>query len=271
MPSQPSNPIGIFDSGIGGLTVAHAINVALPHERLIYFGDTAHLPYGDKSMAAVQAYSIKIADLLLQRGCKVIVIACNTASAVATELLKEYVASRSAVINVIDPMVERITQGDNGKKIGVIGTKGTISSGIYRQKLQATIPEMQVGELATPLLVPMIEEGFIHNRISKDIIDKYLSEPELEGITDLILGCTHYPLIREDISKHYQDTVRVHDSSVETAKFLADFLAEKDLLSPERPKIRNHFFVSDYTKDFEDSANHFFGKDVNLEEYKLWE
>ena len=271
MTSRASNPVGIFDSGIGGLTVAHEIKRQLPGEQIIYFGDTAHLPYGDKSAAAVQAYSIKIADLLLQRGCKVIVIACNTASAVSTELLKEYVASRARVINVIDPMVEKVSQNTKDGRIGVIGTKGTILSSVYRLKLKNKDSLLHVRELATPLLVPMIEEGFIHNRISGEIIETYLSNPVLKNISDLILGCTHYPLIKKDIENYYKGAVVVHDSSVETARYLAAYLNENNLCNsnPERPD--DHFYVSDYTDDFERSANHFFGERVILEEYKLWE
>ena len=158
MENASEEAIGIFDSGIGGLTVAHAIKHILPNERLIYFGDTAHLPYGDKSPAAVQAYSIKITDLLIKRGCKVIVIACNTASSVANELLKEYTASRAKVINVVDPMVVKVAESTSSDKIGVIGTKGTIASGIYKHKLMELKPNLRVEEVPTPLLVPMIEE-----------------------------------------------------------------------------------------------------------------
>jgi len=264
-------PIGIFDSGIGGLTVAHAIKHILPNERLIYFGDTAHLPYGDKSPAAVQAYSIKITDLLIKRGCKVIVIACNTASSVANELLKEYTASRAKVINVVDPMVEKVAQSTSNQKIGVIGTKGTIASGIYRNRLMELRPELEVQELATPLLVPMIEEGFIHNKVSADIINAYLSSPKLNEISHLVLGCTHYPLIKDDISEYYHQAITIHDSSVVTAQYLKDYLEQDGLLNKIGNNDLDHFYVSDFTQDFEDSANHFFGDAVHLEEYKLWE
>jgi len=135
MNDKHSKPIGIFDSGIGGLTVAHAIRTLLPHEDLIYFGDTAHLPYGDKSEAAIQAYSIKIADILLRMGCKVIVIACNSASSASYELLKEYVRSDTHIINVIDPMVDLVTSRYKGCRIGLIGTKRTVQSGVYARKV----------------------------------------------------------------------------------------------------------------------------------------
>jgi glutamate racemase len=264
-------PIGIFDSGIGGLTVAHAIKSVLPNEKLIYFGDTAHLPYGDKSPAAVQAYSIKITDLLIKRGCKVIVIACNTASSVANELLKEYTASKAKVINVVDPMVEKVAECTSNQKIGVIGTKGTIGSGIYKNRLLELRSALDVQELATPLLVPMIEEGFIHNKVSEDIISEYLSNPRLKEISHLVLGCTHYPLITQEIDNYYQQAITIHDSSVVTAKYLKAYLETNDLLNTNDSNEVDHFYVSDFTQDFEDSANYFFGVAVHLEEYKLWE
>src|SRR4051812_49030699 len=160
MKISKEQPVGVFDSGIGGLTVAHAIRKILPGESMIYFGDTAHLPYGDKSEAAIQAYSIKIADMLLHKGCKVIVIACNSASSAAYELLKEYVHKDVRVINVIDPMVELITTQFSGKKVGLIGTKRTVQSGVYLNKIEGAHKNISLKSLATPLLVPMIEEGF---------------------------------------------------------------------------------------------------------------
>ncbi len=271
MTANPSGPIGVFDSGIGGLTVAHAIKQALPNERLIYFGDTAHLPYGDKSAAAVQAYAVKIADLLIARGCKVIVIACNTASAVANELLKEYTASRAKVINVIEPMVAKLTGMQAGGKIGVIGTRGTIDAGVYGRLLRQAQPDIEVAELATPLLVPMIEEGFVQGRIATDVIGNYLDHPLLAGSRHLVLGCTHYPLIRDEIAGYLGGRVTVHDSSVVTAAYLRSYLEQKNLLA-ERPATQpDHFYISDYTDNFGRLARRFFGGDVTLEEYKLWE
>lgn len=266
-----SAPIGIFDSGIGGLTVAHAIKEALPNERLIYFGDTAHLPYGDKSAAAVQAYSIKITDLLISHGCKAIIIACNTASSVANELLKEYAASKAKVINVVDPMVELVANNTTSDRIGVIGTKGTIASGIYKSKLIAIRPKLKVQQLATPLLVPMIEEGFIHNKVSQDIIDAYLSTDSLKNISQIVLGCTHYPLIKDEIANYYNQNIIIHDSSIVTALYLKNYLVENNLQNLNGSDEHDHFYVSDFTSDFDLSANHFFGDKVKLEEYKLWE
>jgi glutamate racemase len=262
-------PIGIFDSGIGGLTVAHAIQKALPNESMIYFGDTAHLPYGDKSAAAIQAYSIKIADVLLNMNCKVIVIACNSASSAATELLKEYVGKRAHIINVIDPMVSLVVNKFSGKRVGLIGTKRTVQSNVYAQKLHALDNSITLQQLATPLLVHMIEEGFFDNRISHDIIAQYLNDPVLEGIDSLILACTHYPLIKKEISDFYKQQINVLDSSEEVAESLRKYLAQNNLLNKTRPQHK--FLVSDYTDSFEASTRLFFGEVVHLEKHRLWE
>jgi len=266
-----SAPIGIFDSGIGGLTVAHAIKSILPNEQLIYFGDTAHLPYGDKSTAAIQAYSIKIADLLIQHGCKVIVIACNSASAAAYDLLQEYAASRAKIINVIDPMVDAVVNSDNPGKIGVIGTRRTIATSIYKHKLTEKRKELSVSELATPLLVPMIEEGFVDDRISHDVIGQYLSNMSLKEISTLVLGCTHYPLIKKEINDYYDNSVEVLDSSVVTANHLKRYLEQNNLINTDSSQSSDHFYVSDFTDSFEASAKYFFGEPVRLELHRLWE
>jgi glutamate racemase len=264
-------PIGIFDSGIGGLTVAHAIKVELPNENLIYFGDTAHLPYGDKSTATIQAYAIKIVDFFLQHQCKVIVIACNSASAAANELLKEYVASRATIINVIDPMVEFIGKNQEGKTVGVIGTKQTINSNIYANLISDIAHDIDVKSLATPLLVPMIEEGFLHNRIAHDVIKKYLGDRNISGIDSLVLGCTHYPLINKELSEFYNENIEILDSSIITAKYLKRFLVLSNGLNNSSNDGNNHFYVSDLTESFKHSAKLFFGEPVVLEKYQLWE
>jgi len=269
MDKNPSAPIGIFDSGIGGLTVAQAIKQVLPHESLIYFGDTAHLPYGDKSEAAIQAYSIKIADILLKRGCKVIVIACNSASSAAYELLKEYVRKDAHIINVIDPMVELVTEHFAGKKVGLIGTKRTVQSGIYARKIQEANKGIILHSLATPLLAPMIEEGFFNNQISHEIIAQYLADDTLKDIEALVLACTHYPLIKKEINEFYQHKVTVLDSALVVAQALQRYLAFNRILN-ETKDHTNHFFVSDYTESFEASTRLFFGEQVRLEKHPLW-
>jgi len=263
------SPIGIFDSGIGGLTVARAIQKLLPQESLVYFGDTAHLPYGDKSEAAIQAYSIKIADVLLKKGCKVIVIACNSASSAADELLREYVRKEAKVINVIDPMTEWVTREFEGKKVGLIGTKRTVQSGIYDRKIKAAHKQITLQPLATPLLAPMIEEGYFNNKISREIIEEYLHDPVLRQIDALILACTHYPLIRKEIADVYKGRVTLLDSSEIVAAALKEYLYQEDLFN-DGPAAKNLFLVSDYTESFEGSTRIFFQKKVHLVKHSLW-
>jgi glutamate racemase len=264
------SPIGIFDSGIGGLTVAHAITELMPNENIIYFGDTAHLPYGEKSATAIQSYSIKICNLLMQQNCKVILIACNSASAAAFELVKEYMGSRAKVMNVIDPVVAYIGTHHKGQKIGLIGTKQTINSNIYKKKIDDLGKNILLKSLATPLLAPMIEEGFFDNNISESVINKYLSDENIQNIEALILGCTHYPLIKKQIEKFYKTNVAVLDASVIVANSVKNYLQEMNLLNTKTPEIK-HFYVSDYTASFEASTKMFFGENVKLEHYPLWE
>jgi len=267
---KSSQPIGVFDSGIGGLTVAHAIKKLLPNESMVYFGDTAHLPYGEKSEAAIQAYSIKIADVLMKKGCKVIVIACNSASSAADELLKEYVNKSIPIINVIDPMVDLVVSQFPGKNVGLIGTKRTVQSGVYARKIETAKKNITLHSLATPLLVPMIEEGFFHNQISHEIIAKYLSDPELHQIEALVLACTHYPLIKKEINQYYQGKTTVLDSSEVVALTLQKHLEDHRLLNKEGTRVKHEFFVSDYTESFEASTRIFFDEVVHLEKHPLW-
>ena len=268
MSTISSAPIGIFDSGIGGLTVARAVKKELPNEQIVYFGDIAHLPYGDKSTAAIQAYSIKITQLLLERGCKLILIACNSASAAGYELVKEYVGKRAKVLNVIDPVVDYLREHYRGKRIGLIGTKQTVNSGVYEQKVKALNQNITLQSLATPLLVPMIEEGFFNGEISRKIIHKYLSHPDLNNLEAIILGCTHYPLIKTAIQHYYGSGVEVIDSSEIVARSLNAYLKFNNLHSKKLTGA-DHFMVSDYTDSFESSTKQFFGQSIHLELIQL--
>ncbi|MCC3152314.1 glutamate racemase [Hymenobacter sp. BT770] len=267
-----ARPIGMFDSGIGGLTVARAVARRLPHERIVYFGDTAHLPYGDKSAAAIQAYSVKICDLLLRQHCKVIMIACNSASAAAYELVREYVGSKARVLNVIDPIVAHLGQAYSGRRVGLIGTKQTVNSNVYKKKVDDLDAGVELQSLATPLLVPMIEEGFFKNSISDDIIGTYLSHAALADIDALVLACTHYPLIKEQIARYYNGRVDVLDASDVVAADAEAYLAARGLLAPAAATPpAHHFYVSDFTRSFEESTRIFFEQEVHLEHYPLWE
>ena len=267
-----ARPIGIFDSGIGGLTVARAVAQRLPHERLVYFGDTAHLPYGEKSTAAIQAYSVKICDVLLRQHCKLILIACNSASAAAYELVREYVGSKAVVVGMIDPVVAHVGQHYAGRPVGLIGTKQTVGSNIYRKKIDQLDQGVDLHALATPLLVPMIEEGFFAGRVSEEIIRAYLDHPTLHGIDALLLACTHFPLIKPQMEAYYQGRVAVLDPSDVVAATVAETLAARQLLV-EATEVApvHHFYVSDFTRSFEESTRIFFGQEVQLEHYPLWE
>jgi glutamate racemase len=263
-----SQPIGIFDSGVGGLTVAHAIKQILPGESLVYFGDTAHLPYGDKSAESIKYYSGKITEFLLTHDSKVVLVACNSASASAFDSLKKEFGGKVILIDVIDPVVDYISRKDF-RKIGVIGTKRTISSGTYDQKLQEKAPHTSVISVATPLLVPMIEEGFIFDDISNAIIRTYLSCGAFSGIEALVLGCTHYPIIRNQISKFFNFNVEVIDSSRTVSAILRETLEKNNMLN-DSGKVKDRFFISDYTPYFEKIARMFFEGEINLKKADIW-
>ena len=272
--NKVDQPIGIFDSGIGGLTVAAEVKKMLPSEQIIYFGDLAHLPYGDKSSAAIQAYSIKICDFLLSKGCKVILMACNSASSAAYELVLEYVGSRALVVNVVDPVVNYFRDCDL-KSIGLIGTKRTVESGVYSQKLGKINPKLTLHALATPLLVPMIEEGFYLNRISDEIIKEYLNREELKDIDALILGCTHYPVIQDQIDRYYDESGNGHVRILDSAKLVTDHLRcrleHENLTRKTDAKAMDEFYSSDITDSFEKATAIFFGKEIHMDKYVLWE
>lgn len=270
MQLNKEQPIGIFDSGVGGLTVASAINRMLPQENIIYLGDTFHLPYGDKSKETVIYYSTKIADFLLEKNCKVILIACNTASSNAYQPVKKHVDKRALVVNVIDPVVEHVTAADQYHKIGVIGTKGTINSNAYAQKINNINSHIKVASLATPLLVPMIEEGFIYDDVSNAIIRSYLQKNEILDIEALILGCTHYPIIKNQIRKVFDFKVDIVDSALIVAEKVKNMLEKDNLLRTEK-NVAHQFYVSDYTTYFERIAKMFFEKFVTLQKTNLWE
>jgi glutamate racemase len=271
MNTTSSQPIGVFDSGVGGLTVANAIRQVLPNEKLIYFGDTAHLPYGDKSKETIIGYSTRITQYLLDRQCKVIVVACNTASANAYEAIKAEAGNKALVVDVINPVVEYVTSRTKYKRIGVIGTKGTINSGTYVGKIISRNPHIQVTSLATPMLVPMIEEGFIFDDISNAIIRSYLSKPELSQIDALILGCTHYPIIKNQINKFFDFGVDIIDSSRIVANYLRDMLETRNQLNQDLHQTPVHkFLVSDYTDYFQVISKLFFEEDILLEKVNLW-
>ncbi|MDH5381883.1 MAG: glutamate racemase [Cyclobacteriaceae bacterium] len=256
--------IGVFDSGIGGLTVAKSLYEMGGFDELIYFGDLAHLPYGDKSEAAIQAYSVRISEFLVAKGCDTIVIACNSASASATELLKEYLDRRIRVINVIDPMVDFVVKNFPGADVGIIGTKRTIQSGIYQKKILQGDESIKVHAMATPLLVPVIEENLFSKDLRKKIIEEYLMKAEFNNISALILGCTHYPIIKDEISEILGNGVQILDSSEIIGGYMHPYLID------DKSKIASaQFYASDITDFFRDAANRFMGYQIDIKVHYL--
>lgn len=263
-----NKPIGIFDSGIGGLTVAKAIKNSLPNEQIIYFGDTKHLPYGDKSKETLVTYSLRITDFLIKQGVKAIVIACNSASAMAFDEVKKH--SSVPVYNVIDPIVDYVeAHQDTSNHVGLIATKATVNSNIYSNKINNCCLGVTTSSLATPLLVPMIEEGFHNDKISNTIIANYLGDSTLKNIDTLILGCTHYPLIENEIDAYYEGKVNILNSADIVADKIKKLLTNSKLLNLDKPKGNDHFYVSDFTPSFEKTANIIFCNKINLEKIEL--
>ncbi len=262
----PQQPIGIFDSGIGGLTVAHAVARLLPNEAIIYIGDTAHLPYGDKSAETIQHYVRTIVDILLAKRCKLILIACNSATAAAYDYLQHYLADRAHLLGVIEPVIAYLAKHHRQQTIGLIGTRQTINSGVFQKKLTASMPGTSIAALATPLLVPVIEEGFQdHSAIVDAVLNVYLTNPILASINTLVLGCTHYPIIKSRIAAYYHDRVTLIDAAEITALALKQDLMTLQLLNPQCAPPHREFYVSDLTPAFADQASGFFGADISLQ------
>ena len=264
-------PIGIFDSGIGGLTVASAIKKLLPNESFIYFGDTAHLPYGDKSPESIRHYSARIAAFLLEKKCKAVVIACNTASAHAFKTVQDVCGPKIPVINVVDPVARYTAEHYSNCKVGVIGTKGTIQTRIYVNRIEKLNSSLKVLSNATPLLAPMIEEGFFNNSISQTVIDSYLSKRTFSGIQALILGCTHYPLIKKEVESFYKKKIEIIDSAGVVANEVKEVLMSSKLLQTQDVEAKYSFFISDFTESFEKSTKTLFKEKIKLEEARIWD
>ena len=270
MKLKAQQAIGIFDSGIGGLTVAHAISQLLPHENLVYYGDTAHLPYGDKSAEAVRQFSLGITKFLEEQQCKMVVVACNTASAAAFEALQAEFGERLLLINVIDPMVDYVQEHYPTSKIGIIATKGTVNARVYPRKLsQKDVTDVHA--LATPLLVHLIEEGFSKHPGAKLVVEEYLNQTPLKDIEVLILACTHYPIIKGYIEDFYNKKVDVLDSTLITAEAVKHALIAHNLLNPQEQPGHHQFYVSDFTSAFEQITKLFWGEAVALQKNNIWE
>lgn len=246
--------------------MASAIKRLLPNESFVYFGDTKHSPYGDKSEETIKQYSEEITNFLLSQDCKAIVIACNTASAVAYSYLKDKHPD-IPIINVVDPVVAHVGSKINSK-VGIIATRATTKSGIYPKKLKRLNPKLHVASAATPLLVGVVEEGFMNTKVSEGAIEAYLGSKKFSDVTTIILGCTHFPLLQKEIESFYGGRAEVVDSPELVAHYLKMELAKHGLLNPST-EAHDHFYVSDKTEAFSRIAKMFFGGDIKLEEKEL--
>ena len=260
--------IGIFDSGIGGLTVVRAIRELLPAYEILYFGDTARTPYGTKSSQTVIEYALENTDFLLSKGAKIIVIACNTASSVATDIVAE--KFNLPIFEVISPAVELAMEISSKLKIGIIGTRATINSGIYEKKINNINPAAKVYSAACPLLVPLVEEGWQKKPETVMIVKKYLHPLKVRQIDTLILGCTHYPLLKNIIQKKIGKRVKIINSSLSIAGKVKDFLEKNPEIDNQLSKKgKFRIFVSDVTEQFQKTAQATLKSNVILEHVRI--
>ena len=271
-----SRPIGVFDSGLGGLTVAREIMRNLPMEKIVYFGDTARVPYGSKSKQTIQRYSRQIVRFLKTQEIKAIVVACNTATALALSAIREE-AGDMPVIGVIEPGAKVACEETANGRIGVIATRATIGSHVYSDAICSIRPDAYVVSKACPLLVPLVEEGWLHDRITDAIIMRYLDEVLEYDVDTLILGCTHYPLLRSEIRRLVGERIHLVNPAYETAVELKAMLIRSGLEN-DRPREAGEpypyrFYTSDDPQRFSDFANSILpvdietAKQIRIEEY----
>lgn len=241
-------PIGVFDSGIGGLTVAAALRELLPNESIFYIGDTARVPYGGKSAQTVQRYSVEIAGMLLARRAKLIIVACNTASALAIPQLRAVVTV--PILGVIEPGAQAAVAATRNGHIGVIGTRATIRSGAYERAIRGLAPEVRVTSQACPMFVPLIEEGWLDDQITEQIIARYLGKLKRSGIDTLVLGCTHYPLLAAALEKFAGPEIRLVDSAKNCAAAVQALLTKSELSASVRERGKLEVTLTDRAGNF---------------------
>ncbi len=257
---EKEKPIGVFDSGIGGLTVVKRISSALPEENIVYFGDTARVPYGSKSNDTVIEYSMEDAKFLMQKNVKAIVVACNTASSVAIETLKKNF--NVPVIGMIDPGAATAIKTTRNNRVGVIGTRATILNKAYSNKIRQLNPEIEVFETACPLFVPLAEEGWIDHKATYEIAEEYLHDLRDENIDTLVLGCTHYPILSKVIQEIIGDDVTLVDSGIVAAEMIRDELDRTGLHTNSYSMGNQDLYVSDIPTKFREVAELFLGNPV---------
>ncbi|RKY79516.1 glutamate racemase [candidate division KSB1 bacterium] len=255
-----NRPIGVFDSGIGGLTVVHELFNHLPNESIVYFGDTARVPYGSKSPDVVKKFGLQDILFLLGKNVKLVIAACHTVSSIALDELNQIF--HLPILGVVEPGVKAAAKATKNGKIGVIGTRGTVSSRAYETKLAKISADIQVFPQACPLFVPLAEEGWLDNEITRSIARIYLDPLKEKGIDTLILGCTHYPLLKKIIAEVLGPDVTIIDSAEETAKLVARRLSLLNLEREENGSVQHKFFVSDIPHQFREIGERFLGTDL---------
>ncbi|RPH35982.1 glutamate racemase [bacterium] len=258
MASTNEKPIGVFDSGIGGLTVVRALQRELPNENIIYFGDTARVPYGPKSPQVVREYAAQDVDFLLSRDIKMVVIACNTVSAVALDVVQKH--ARMPVIGVIIPGAGAAVAATARKRVGVIGTIATVNSNAYTNAVRQIDRQVQVFSRACPLFVPLAEEGWIDHKVTEMVARESLFPFKLEKIDTLVLGCTHYPVLRNAIQAAVEPHVALIDSGSATAAEVSRALDENSLRNPSTQRPNLQFYVSDFPSKFTEIGERFLGQ-----------
>lgn len=256
---KKNRPIGIFDSGLGGLTVVKQIRRFLPNEDIVYFGDTARVPYGTKSKETVIRFSAENIKFLMKFGVKLIVVACNTSSSLALESLKK--KFRLPILGVIKPGAEEAVRRSRNKKIAVIGTTATIKSNAYPREIKSIYPRSKIFAKNCPLFVPLVEEGWLDGAVTGKVIKTYLGFLKGKNIDTLILGCTHYPLLRRPIGKFLGKDVHIVDSAAQIAKETKTALEKNNLLS-DKKKGKIKFFVSDEPERFKKVGRRFLGSEI---------
>ena len=261
-PEESKKPIGVFDSGIGGLTVVKELNRLLPNEKIIYFGDTARVPYGNKSKETIIHYSLQIAYFLMKKKIKMLVAACNSVSSVSIPTLRKHF--HIPVIGVIEPGAKSAAGYSKNMNIGIIGTLGTVSSNSYKKAIKKLNRRARVFQKPCSLFVQLAEDGWHKTKIAQSVSDEYLKGLKEHDIDTLILGCTHYPLLKDVIQKSVGKNVRLIDSGKETAKEVKKHLERKGMLNKQRLSQSNHsiFYVSDFPHKFKEVSQRFLSKEL---------
>lgn len=267
-------PIGVFDSGVGGLSIAEAIFERLPNESLVFFGDTARVPYGNKSPATLRRFALEDAAFLMSKGVKAIVVACNTIASLGLDELAQ--RFDVPIVGVIEPSAQAAVAATHNKRIGLIGTRATVASGAYEAAIQKMDPEVSVYSAACPLFVPLIEEGWTNNIVADIVVDEHMRGFQGRGIDTLVLGCSHYALMRVALERHCGSGVTLIDNGGPTAEELEQRLRAAGTLRSDGPEPQHEFCVSDLSSNFSQIAQVFLGervsavRQVSLEEMREW-